>query len=304
MSSDLMNVSLNALRTLQTVYRQGGISAAADALDVQQPSVSYTLDRLRSALGDPLFLRQGRGIAPTDRCQELMPVVDRILAEVEHLNETDFDPATSSGEITITASGASLGVVIPNVLRRVGKEAPNISLKIQVGYHSAADILLNEHADIVLSAEPVKANGVYTQRDILTDQGLCLMDAANPLAGRTLTPEDIEGAKVIFVCPYPGFVPPFVRSAEAAGIKLHEAVRVLDLGVVAILIRGTDLITGMPSRLAAKFAPHLVTARFPFEVNSPLHMHWAATAHRSQLSVWLRRIIVEEAERLGPPIGV
>lgn len=302
MSDELMSISLNALRTLQTVYRREGISAAAEALDVQQPSVSYTLDRLRTALGDPLFLRQGRGIAPTDRCREMMPVIDRILAEAESLTEREFDPAESDAKITIMTTGSALSTLVPRLVRRVNAEAPKISLALDMGHHVTSDVLLSGRADLVLTAAKTEHKGIYSAHEILFDRGVCIMDCNHPLAGKRLTLEDISNARFVVTVFEEGFKPPFVRAAEQAGVTINAATTISDVNAVAGLLRGTRLLSGSPSRLAATHAPNITFSHFPFEVIAPLNMHWAATAHRSPLSVWLRQIIMEEAAELGPPV--
>ena len=46
---------------------EGSVTRAASALTMTQPAVSNALARLRDALGDPLFVRSGTGIRPTQR---------------------------------------------------------------------------------------------------------------------------------------------------------------------------------------------------------------------------------------------
>ena len=66
LNEDLLNLDFNALRTLRQVFRFGSFSKAADAIGVKQSTVSYTIDRLRKALDDQLFVRQGGRNVPTE----------------------------------------------------------------------------------------------------------------------------------------------------------------------------------------------------------------------------------------------
>jgi DNA-binding transcriptional LysR family regulator len=302
MATDLMGINFNALRALQTVFRLGSISAAADALDLQQPSVSYTIDRLRRALDDPLFLRQGRGIAPTERCLELMPVVDRILKEADHLGTHDFDPATSTVSFRLVVSGFLSAVLIPSVLRRLGEEAPNLRLNISMLQGSAAEKILQGSADIVLSIESLNVTGVYSERNFLSDTGVCVLDANHPLANKQLTLDDLRKARFIFTHPVPNYRAPFVIAAAEAGIDIQPVVEVSDISITPLLIRGTDMLGGIPSRMAAQYAPELATARWPFDLKPKWSMYWAATANRSRPNMWMRNLILEEAGKLGPPV--
>ena len=58
-------IDLNVIRAFVTIYETGSVSSAAERLHVSQPSVSYTLKRLRDLLGEPLFNRTREGMAPT-----------------------------------------------------------------------------------------------------------------------------------------------------------------------------------------------------------------------------------------------
>jgi len=53
------------------VYELGSITAAAAQLHRTQPALSYQLAQLETALGAPLFVRQGRVLAPTDLAVQL-----------------------------------------------------------------------------------------------------------------------------------------------------------------------------------------------------------------------------------------
>ena len=57
MNNKLRGVDFRALETLQLVYRRMSFTAAAAELNIKQSSVSYTIDRLRKAFSDQLFVR-------------------------------------------------------------------------------------------------------------------------------------------------------------------------------------------------------------------------------------------------------
>lgn len=64
-------VSLDLLRTFLAVYRAGTLTKAAAALGLSQPTVTTQLRSLEAALGEPLFLRQPRGVLPTPGADDL-----------------------------------------------------------------------------------------------------------------------------------------------------------------------------------------------------------------------------------------
>lgn len=61
---------MNLLRTFLEIYEAKSVTRAAQELSLTQPTVSYTLARLREQLGDPLFVRGTGGLEPTARADD------------------------------------------------------------------------------------------------------------------------------------------------------------------------------------------------------------------------------------------
>jgi DNA-binding transcriptional LysR family regulator len=99
----LSALDLNLLVALDALLRHDSVSGAAKELGLSQPAASRTLDRLRSTLGDPLFVRAGRGLVPTDRAQELRAPVAAALVAVRQVfdHAPAFDPASATGELQL-----------------------------------------------------------------------------------------------------------------------------------------------------------------------------------------------------------
>src|SRR5436190_16793542 len=64
-------VDLNLLLALNALLAEGGVTGAARRLGLSPSAMSRTLARLRSATGDPLLVRAGRGLVPTPYAVEL-----------------------------------------------------------------------------------------------------------------------------------------------------------------------------------------------------------------------------------------
>ena len=62
---------LNLLRVFEAVMLEGKLTRAAEVLAMSQPAVSNALARLRDALNDPLFIREGYGVKPSLRALQL-----------------------------------------------------------------------------------------------------------------------------------------------------------------------------------------------------------------------------------------
>ena len=62
---ELQDIDLNLLVVFNELLRQRRVSAVASTLGISQPAISNALNRLRKVLGDELFLRTSKGMAPT-----------------------------------------------------------------------------------------------------------------------------------------------------------------------------------------------------------------------------------------------
>ncbi|MCS8129853.1 LysR family transcriptional regulator [Pseudomonas aeruginosa] len=81
--SVLRSLDLNALVVLVMVHRERNASRTAQLLGLTQPAVSNVLGKLRRLFDDPLFLRVGRGLVPTDRANEIVKALEPAIQGVE-----------------------------------------------------------------------------------------------------------------------------------------------------------------------------------------------------------------------------
>lgn len=78
-------IDLNALFILLVVYRERGVTRAAQRLNVKQPAVSNTLAKLRVHFQDPLFIRHSRGLTPTPKANEIMRGLAPALMKIQEV---------------------------------------------------------------------------------------------------------------------------------------------------------------------------------------------------------------------------
>ena len=86
--------SFSQLRSFEAVARLGGITRAAEALHLTQPTVSTQLRELSASLGTDLLAPAGRGVQLTDAGRALMQTVTRMF---EHWHEFEDGMADLHG---------------------------------------------------------------------------------------------------------------------------------------------------------------------------------------------------------------
>lgn len=182
-----MNISaidLNLLPVLGALLRRRSVSQAARDLDLSQPAMSHALKRLRIALGDPLFVRTGRGVAPTARAEALAAPLSEILerVEVELLSPGKFDPAKSGRTFTLCLSDVGSFVLWPRIVSAVRAAAPGVRLdlrSVDAGRLGAA--LEAGEVDVAVGAYPGLSGALFQQRLFERDY-VCLMREGHPLS--------------------------------------------------------------------------------------------------------------------------
>ena len=82
------------------------VSRAAIRLGMYQPAVSASLKRLRDLAGDPLLVRSGAGMVPTETALRMIDPAASILraAEVLFTDARGFEPKTANHTFRVAAS--------------------------------------------------------------------------------------------------------------------------------------------------------------------------------------------------------
>ncbi len=300
LSPEILSLDLAALRTFRLVFRHRSFALAADELGMNASSISYTIERVRKAAGDPLFLRQGGSIAPTDHCRALMESVERILAEAEHIVDEDaFDPQRVEASFRIFSAAFADQIIIPLVLRRLRREAPGITMHVQSGYGGAREALLQDKADVAIIPGVISDSGIHSIPSLVPDQHVCMMDRAHPLAAKPiLSVEDFASSPHIRFEPTPGWLQSPFKHALEHGARLRTVVTCSDARELVDCVIGTDLLAVLPSRLAYRWHNDLALCPFDFPTPSNTTLYWPAASHRSKVKAWIRGLIEDVARNL------
>ena len=128
---NLSRIDLNLLVVLEAIVAEGGVSRAAERLNLTQPAVSHALARLRELFDDPLFVREGRSLAPTALTKRLVEPLRQSLQSLGALIEKgeSFDPARSETSFTVSMRDPMEVLILPDLMQRLGRTAPGVDLR-------------------------------------------------------------------------------------------------------------------------------------------------------------------------------
>lgn len=295
---DPYSVDFSALRVLELVHSYGSFSRAAETLGVTQSSVSYTIERLRKAFDDPLFVRQGGQVVSTQKCDELAGQAAMILAEFNRMTlPTDFDPSTASGVITIACNYYERAVIIPDLVRVMRTKAPNLKLKIISSFSSGRQRLSQGESDILIGPMRVPESGFFG-RKLLTDHYTVIVPEGHALQDGVLDVETYAAMPQIIVTYGSQWRSRYLIEIEDQGLVLNSVVEVPSPAMIPDLIRDTDLIATVPARVAAVMGSDVRTIPCPLPAPFDVMAYWTERTHKSPMHKWVREELSKIVRRL------
>eukprot|EP01032_Pedospumella_encystans_P026971 gene26972-30491_t len=126
------HLDIHLIRILYLLLCEKNVSRVALKLNQPQPSISASLRKLRELTGDPLLVRGGRGMVPTQHGESLLKPAKRILDETESLfsPKTAFVPQEEARTFHIAAPDYMNTQFFTEVIARVRRESPKSRLVI------------------------------------------------------------------------------------------------------------------------------------------------------------------------------
>lgn len=128
----MSDVDLNLLGALDVLLAEASVTGAARRLGLSPSAMSRTLTRLRSATGDPLLVRAGRGLVATPRALALRDQVRELVRDVRAVlsPQTDaLDLATLARTFTIRANEGFIERFAAPLVAAIVDIAPHIRLR-------------------------------------------------------------------------------------------------------------------------------------------------------------------------------
>lgn len=139
----------NQVRAFVTTANTGSLSGAARTLGLTQPTLSRQVAALEAGLGVTLFDRIGKKLQLTDAGLGLLAHARAMAAAADAMSLAAAGRVQEiEGRVTISATDAIAAYVLPDIVARLRREAPQITLAI-VASNSMSDLRRRE-ADIAV----------------------------------------------------------------------------------------------------------------------------------------------------------
>lgn len=133
-----LNVTLRQMRAFASLARYGGFRAAAAAFNLSQSALSSAIREMERELGVPLFDRTTRRVELTPAGRQLLPDVERILAELDAtLRDVQSAGEAQRGRVVIASIFSMATHVLPVVIHQFKAAHPNVRV-ILLDYTASA----------------------------------------------------------------------------------------------------------------------------------------------------------------------
>jgi DNA-binding transcriptional LysR family regulator len=290
---------LNLLPIALAIFEERSVSAAARRLSMSQPAVSVALNKLRRALGDPLFVRTSHGMEPTPRALTLITPTRDILQRLQTdvLASAEFNPATTTRNFTIALSDIGEMTFLPKVLERFRQDAPSASVtSVSMSPLELNTALENGEVDLAVGYFPDLKNRNLFQQRLFSHDFICLLRADHPIRSRQISMAQFLqlGHAVI--------------KAEGRSQELFEQLLIrkkIERRIVLstphfmsipFLIASSDLVVTVPRAVGESFArfANIRLVEPPLDIPSfDLRQHWHRKYSKDGANGWLRSILAD-----------
>lgn len=285
---------LNLLHTLDVLLAEGSVVRAAARLQLSPSAMSRALTRLRTATGDPLLVRAGRGLVPTPRATEMKAKVHELVEEAFILlRPADrLELATLERSFTLRTSDGFAETFGPGLIERVQQEAPGVRLRFVRKLDKSSEGLRDGSIDLETgvvrgtSGPEVRAQALFRDRYV----GVVRID--HPLARQKVELRDYAAWNHVVAWRQGidlGGVDDILRNA---GLSRNIMTTVDGFASALALARGSDLIATVPEKHTIALREGMHSFPVPLLVDAfTISLLWHPRLDGDPAHRWLRACV-------------
>lgn len=293
---NITDIDLNLLKVFEALHDESSASRAALRLGVTQSAVSAALRRLREVYGDQLFVRTGRGLAPTLQANQLKPVISDALNKCRQ-SLAMLDPAANQYDGRSVAIGLSDDFEIAygrRLIEEIARRAPKLRLIFrQTHSQIVARALMERSIDLAITAGGFSER--LLSRQVLGEGGYaCLVDAASLAPGQ----QQIELQEFVtrehILVSSGGFIGITDEGLAAVGLSRRVCASTTHFAALPFLLKGSQAVATIPAHAAASIAALSGLALLPCPLalpRYPVELGWRTSTQIDPVLVKVREAI-------------
>lgn len=301
----LDKIDLHLIRVLHTVLTERSVSRAAIRLGMHQPAVSAALKRLRDIAGDPLLVRGGAGMVPTDVGLRMIEPSASILraAEVLFDDARSFDAASTRATFRIAASDYLDPEFLPRLMAQIKALAPLAEIEVQAlsGNFDYRARLAQGEIDVVVGNWAAPPHDLHLAR-LIDDEVVCLVSQKHPAVRRGWDQAAwLEAEHIAPGATHPGAKGVIDEHLASLGLQRHIVARCAYFGLIPAMVSTSLLVLTTGRQYCSRFVDSLPVAMVDCPVEFPpmrYYQLWHERSHASAANRWLRERVKEVAASL------
>jgi len=298
-------IDLHLIRVLNTVLTERSVSRAAIRLGMYQPAVSAALKRLRELAGDPLLVRSGAGMVPTDAGLRMIEPSASILraAEVLFSDARGFAPATATSTFSLACSDYMDPLFLPQLVSQIKSQAPLCQVDIHAlsGDFDYRARLAQGEVDLVVGNWPAPPDDLHMAR-LFGDEVVCLVASNHPAVRRGWDSATWLAAEHIApTSTHPGAKGVIDVHLDGLGLRRNITARCPHFGLIPAMVASSLLVLTTGRQYCERFTEVLPVKILPCPVAFPQMMYyqlWHERTHASASAKWLRERVKSVAASL------
>lgn len=298
-------VDLNLLKTFEALHDESSASRAALRLGVTQSAISAGLRRLREVYDDQLFVRTGRGLAPTLRANQLKPVISEALERCRQslamVNPTN--PNYKGRSVVVGLSDDFEIAYGRPLMDALVQRLPKLRVIFrQTHSQIVAGDLLDRTLDLAITAGGF-AQGRLSRQVLGEGDYRCLVDPISLSPGQTDIDLDEFVSREHVLVSSGGFIGITDEGLAAQGLSRQVCASTSHFAALPFLLKGSDAVATIPGHAAQAIAQMtglrvlacpLALPRYPVELG------WRTQVQLDPMLLKVREAIVESFT-LRPP---
>ncbi|ALI03952.1 transcriptional regulator LeuO [Pseudomonas sp. FW306-02-F02-AA] len=294
---NIADIDLNLLKVFEALHDESSASRAALRLGVTQSAVSAALRRLRDVYADQLFVRTGRGLAPTLRANQLKPVISDALNKCRQ-SLAMVDPAANQYEGRSVIVGLSDDFEIAygrRLIEEIAQRAPKLRLIFrQTHSQIVAQALMERSVDLAITAGGFAER--LLSRQVLGEGGYqCLVDPGSLADGQQAIGLDEFVAREHILVSSGGFIGITDEGLAGLGLSRRVCASTTHFAALPFLLKGSQAVATIPAHAAQSIAAvsGLTVLPCPLALpRYPIELGWRTNSQLDPLLLKVREAIV------------
>jgi len=297
--ANITQLDLNLLTVLAAMFEEQSVSEVARRMNVSQPTISFSLNKLRAFFQDELFVRAGGAMVSTPRADALRQPVERMMALIhaEIVSPAIFEPSTTDRVFTISTSDIGELVFLPPLLEALRSQAPGaqlVSRAMPPGELQQA--MVNGKVDLAVGYFPDFAGGTFFEQKLFDHPFACLARSDHPAFADGMSLEAFLAVDHAVVSQEGRSQEIFERALDDARLSRRVLLRSQHFMTVPLLIAESDMVVTVPRAVALAYSRMASLSVLDVPIAVPdieLKQFWHRRTQKDAAIMWLRHLVAE-----------